>query len=282
MAEIREVRVPVRVLVRVTRPDAVAIAFARRVSSLSGLPAALVADGRHAVEYRGELPLILLTESACRGLGLYCPEDFAWRCGDYGYYLARERFPDTQHFWMIETDVYFPAGAERFFSFFAAQPQVDFLSAQLEPADRSWYWMANAAARNVQPFRCLFSVTRLSARAIDAALRQRRLPSRRMLRRQLWPNDEALVATTLVNAGFECRDFNDFGIQFYSPDTFSYQRPLDGERLPEAQGVCMMHPVVTGAAYGAKLVARQFRHRGLLERAWRKTLWQLNGRLRQW
>jgi hypothetical protein len=271
-----------RILVRATRPDAVASAFARRLSRLSGLPAALVADGRHATGYHDELPMISLTEGACRALGLYCPEDFAWRCGDYGYYLARERFPDAQHFWMIETDVYFSADAERFFAFFAPLSQVDFLAAQLRPADPSWYWMANAAARNVRPFRCLFPVTRLSARAIDATLRQRRLHSRRVLRRQLWPNDEALVATTLINNGFECRDFNDFGLRFYLADTFSHWKPLDGGRLPDPQGVCMMHPVATGAAYSAKLDSRRFRHRSFFERAWRKTVWNLNGRLRQW
>jgi hypothetical protein len=271
-----------RVLVRTTRPDAAASALVRRLSSLSGLPAVLVADGHHVAGYRDELPLISLTQQACSALGLYCPEDFAWRCGDYGYYLARERFPETQHFWMIETDVYFGQDAGRLFTFFASQLQVDFLCAQLKPAERSWFWIQTAAARNVQPFHCLFPVTRLSARAIDTTLRQRRLHSRSRLRRLLWPNDEALVATTLVNNGFECRDFNDFGSRFYSHDTFSYWQPLDGERLPDAQGVCMMHPVLSGPAYNAKLASRQLPPRGLFERAWRRSVALLNRRLQRW
>ncbi|HTV52415.1 MAG TPA: hypothetical protein VME21_14600 [Steroidobacteraceae bacterium] len=271
------------VLVRTTQPDAAACAFARRLSELSGLPAVLVADERHSADYSGELPLIRLTQQACAALGLYCPEDFAWRCGDYGYYLAHKRSPDTLHFWMIETDVHFGEDAGRLFGFFASQPQVDLLCAQLEPADRSWFWMDSAAARDIEPFRCLFPVTRLSARAIDAALRQRRLHSRRMLRRQLWPNDEALIATTLVNAGFECRDFNDFGTRFYAPETFSYWQPLDAERLPEAHGVCMMHPVLSGEAHRAKLASRREQpQRSWLEIGWRRNVARMNRRLRPW
>ena len=271
-----------RVLVRTTRPDAAARGFARRLSSLSGLPVVLVVDGNQVAEDCDEFPLIRLTERACGALGLYCPEDFAWRCGDYGYYLARDLFPATQHFWMVETDVHFGEDARRLFAFFDSQPHVDFLCAELQPADRNWFWVQSAAARDVQPFSCLFPVTRLSARAIDATLRQRRLHSRSPLRRQLWPNDEALVATTLANNGFECRDLNDFGIRFYSPGTFSYWHVLDGERLPDPQGVCMMHPVLYGSAYRAKVASRQFPPRNLSERAWRRTVALLNRRLQPW
>ena len=196
---------------------------------------------------------------ACSALGLHCPADFAWRCGDYGYYLARQRFPDAELFWLIESDVrFYGKDPEHFFRFFANRPDVDFLAGGLKPADQSWYWRNTARARDVAPFRCLFPVTRLSSEAIDAVFARRIEHGKHLSRRILWPNDEALVATTLMNGGFVSRDFNDFGSVFYSDETFYYGTPLNGDCVNlSAPTVQMAHPVLFGSEYSGKMRALQ-------------------------
>jgi hypothetical protein len=248
--------VDTRILVRTTRIAADELALARRLQQASAAPVALVADARSGAVDGTDPDVIALSSAACQALQLFCPPDFAWRCGDYGYYLARRRYPTTERFWLIETDVAIYGGeTEAFFAFFAERArEVDLLAAQLRPADHSWYWTQSARARDVKAFRCLFPITRLSARAIDAALARRVSQGRWPQRRWLWPNDEALVATTLMNGNFICRDFNDFGTPFYSDDSFFFGAPLQGERLRiDAPGPRLVHPVLFGDAYAEKL-----------------------------
>lgn len=263
-----------RLLIRTAQIDTAVLAFARELQAASTHPTALVVDSRAAPAAStptgsaagppgaaapgtgADSPTrICLSKEACAALGLHCPEDFAWKCGDYGYYLARRQFPEAERFWMLETDVRFYGGdAAEFFGFFDARKEIDFLAAHLRPAGHSWFWRKTARARDALPFRCLFPVTRLSSRAIDAALRRRVQHSRLQRRRRLWPNDEALVATTLLNGDFVCRDFNDFGRQFYREDTFYHGRPIDGDHFqPDCPDIQLVHPVLFGPTYAARV-----------------------------
>jgi hypothetical protein len=235
--------------------------LADELEAISGHPTTLIADASDGAVKSAARAVIGLSNATCSALGLHCPFDFAWRCGDYGYYLARRRHPDAQLFWMIETDVRF-CGADpaHFFRFFASKPEVDFLAGRLSPADAAWYWRNTARARDVAPYRCLFPVTRLSRRAIDAAFARRIEHGKRVSRRILWPNDEALVATTLMNGSFVSRDFNDFGSVFYSDESFHYGIPLNGDCLDSSSpGVQMAHPVLFGSEYRARMQALQQR-----------------------
>jgi len=252
-----------RLLIRTAQIDSSVLAFASELEAASGHPTALIVDARTAPP-GGAAPdagilesptLIRLSRDACASLGLHCPEDFAWKCGDYGYYLARRQFPDTKRFWMFETDVRLYGGdAGEFFGFFDARGEIDFLAANLRPAGHSWFWRRTARARDALPFRCLFPVTRLSSRAIDAAYRRRVRHGRLRRRRLLWPNDEALVATTLLNGDFVCRDFNDFGRQFYHEETFYHGSPINGDIFnPDRTYLQLTHPVLFGAYYTARV-----------------------------
>lgn len=276
--------VDTRILVRTSRVDPDALALARRLQQASGAPVTLVADARSGALDGADPDVIALSSSACQALGLFCPHDFAWRCGDYGYYLARRRYPTAQRFWMVETDVAIYGGDAAFFAFFAERASgVDLLAAQLRRAEHSWFWTQFARGRDVTAFRCLFPITRLSGRAIDAALARRIAQGRRPLRRWLWPNDEALIATTLMNGDFVCRDFNGFGTTFYSDDSFFFGAPLQGERLQiDTCGPRLVHPVLFGAAYAEK-VARLKQPEPALSWAECRRRWlaaKLNGRSR--
>lgn len=235
--------------------------LAERLETISGHAVSLVFDASHADAACEPRSVINLSPAACSDLGLYCPPEFAWQCGDYGYYLARRRFPEVKLFWMIETDVgFYGEDPGFFFRFFADQPEVDFIAGRLQPAGQSWFWRNTARGRDVSPFQCLFPVTRLSRRAIDAAFARRVEHGKRISRRLLWPNDEALVATTLVNGNFVTRDFNDFGPVFYTEATFYYGEPLNGDclQLPAAD-VHVVHPVLSGGEYAAKIQTLQQR-----------------------
>ncbi len=244
-----------RLLIRTTELDDRVLAFADELAAASGYAVAFVVDERKGpVPARGRETLGL-TRAGCRALGLFCPADFTWKCGDYGYYLARLRYPDASLFWLIEYDVRFVGpDLPSFFARFDALDDVDLLATDLRPSDNGWYWTDTVRGRGVTPYRCLFPVTRLSVRAVDAALAKRVEQSRRPLRRLLWPNDEAHVATALANGGFMCRDFNDFGRPLYTPETFSFHTPIDGDRLaPVDDTLRMHHPVLFGEAFQRKV-----------------------------
>ena len=244
-----------RLLVRTTVLDARVLAFADELAAASGHPVAFVVDERAGPVAAEGRQIVGLSDPACEALGLYCPHDYAWKCGDYALYLARRRFPDAERFWMIEYDVRFRGGdLAEFFGFFDAVDSVDFIAPHLAPAGPEWFWTATARSRDARPWRCLFPVTRWSARAVDAASRKRARHSRNPFRRLVWPNDEAFVATTLVNGGFECRDFNGFGRTVYSAQSFSFDTPIDGDAFaPAGDHLQMFHPVLYGEAYARKM-----------------------------
>lgn len=262
------------ILVRATRLGASTMAFADELAAASKRDVAFVLDGRHPVIAETARGKLLLTEAACRELGLYCPENFSWRCGDYGLYLARLRFPAQRHFWLLEHDIRLAGGpAADFFRYFDDRPETDLLACAYGKATPDWGWYPHARARDVTPYRSLFGVVRVSARSLDLLLSTRRAHSRRWMRRKRWPNDEAFVATTLSQGGFVCRDINGFGRAFYDPRTLSLTTPIRGETFsPRHDGVRIYHPVLFGDDF----------NRGNTTAAYMKTAPSRASRLRDW
>lgn len=229
-------------------------AFAEQVRNWSGEAVGFVVDERVApVTVPAWATKISLTRPACESMGLYCPEDFAWRCGDYGLYLARRAFPDVVRFWLIESDVRI-AGRRpaAFFEFFAARNE-DFLSGFVEPASANWYWHDSLLCSDRPPYKSFFPLCRINAQALDGLFRARKAQSRSWSRRHFWPNDEGFVATGVFGDGFSVADFNDFGPRFYDPDHYHFETPADGDALfaSDAEAV-LRHPVLFGDALAAK------------------------------
>ncbi len=218
---------------------------------------AVAVDETAGVVDVGEHRKISVTAAACRELGLHCPDDFAWRNGDYNLYLARKAFPAARYFWMVEPDVEHSfASFEQFVALFDRMPDIDLLTSHLLPADREWYWQRTIKDGPVSVHRCFFPLIRISSRAIDLCLKQRQKDRRSLYSRLFWPNDEALVATTVIRAGLKVADLNGAGAPVYTEDSFGYE-PLDGDdgwfrRTPNQ----VYHPVLYGDAYRARL-ARQ-------------------------
>jgi hypothetical protein len=217
---------------------------------------ALVDESVRPVEF-GATPKISLTAELAGELGLYDgAERLYWRCGDYGLYAARRALPQVERFWMIEPDVRLrlerPGG---FFDRFADTP-ADLLVSNLRPAEPSWDW-AKTMDDGAPVWRCLFPLVRVGARALDALLDARRAFAARFVAAgadsQFWPNDEVFTATTLMRAGFDCRDLNADG-EVYDPASFGYWWPLSDRQVAESgrEGFAY-HPVLNGDRYFQKL-----------------------------
>ena len=255
------------IVVRTDRVDAKLEAFAAELESLSGLPTLFLVDESLGEIDSGGRAKISLTPQACKSLGLYCPKDFAWRCGDYGFYLARTQYPEATNIWMIENDVRLAGTTPKALFEKFDSISVDLVTSYLHPAEREWPWRKALKACDARPFRCFFPVVRLSAQAVDLLLEKRRAHSGQWSRRWLWPNDEGFVATTLVNAGTSFMDLNDGEPKIYRPDQFSFAPALDGSLpIESAAPVALFHPVLEGDALLRKrkrLQVRAHRRRNL-------------------
>lgn len=245
------------ILLRTTQLGPETLAFGDALRAASGQPLAVLVDERTGSVGDCRFPKLSLNKKTYGGLGLHLPGDVGWRCGDYGFYLARRHYPQVEHFWMIEDDVRITGDTRLFFERFAARPEFDLLAARLRPAGLDWWWWAHLASSDAKPYRCFFPVVRLSGRAIDTLYAKRRRHSRLPSRIALWPNDEAFVATTIARSRLNAADLNALGRVFYDEETFSYENVLNGDNLPPSgPAPRLLHPVLFGDRYGMKIERR--------------------------
>jgi hypothetical protein len=271
------------ILLRTTSLSPQTAAFARRLTQESGQRVCCVVDERKGEVDTAEFDKIGLTRASCREVGLYCPMDFGWRCGDYGFYLARLRYPEEKFFWLIEYDVRLVGpDAGEFFRNFDGADHVDLIAGHLREAEKWWYWTHTMAARGEAVWRCLFPVVRLSARAIDLLLAQRRAYARKPLRLANWPNDESFVATTLFREGAACADLNDFGAKLYDDTTYTFHQPFDGDLVDDrATPLRIFHPILFGDDLRRKIARMAWIDKGesLPRKVKRRVINALNTRL---
>ena len=193
--------------------------LAARLEEVSGMKVIKLVDNRTGPRVTSTQDVIALNADTYKELGLFCPADVGWRCGDYGLYVAHRRFANVKHFWLLEDDLRIDGRASEFFSFFTARNEYDFLATNVRAAGRDWYWRTHATAPRINPYRCQFGIVRLSSRALDMLHKKRKLHSGQVTRRMLWPNDEAFVATTMLNSGLKCADINGFERTFYTGES---------------------------------------------------------------
>ena len=233
------------ILLRATVPDAASEHFAQHLEHASGCPVVYVLDERHGPVSECEREKIGLTGQLIKGLGLYRPTDFTWRCGDYCYYAARAKYPRAQRFWLIEHDVRICRAAP-FFEAVGTSTR-DFLAVDLKPAALGWFWFSYTRNRDTEAWRCLFPVTRLTVGAIDLLYKVRREHSRQWLRKAAWPNDESFVATTISGSSLSKADFNTVYENSWEPDSFRVGNATSGETLDlEGESSALLHPILWG------------------------------------
>ena len=256
----------IAVLIRTHFVDEALLAEAGRVAADGVFDVYALADETRAPLDFGPIPKLSLTPAVIAELGLYAAApNLLWRCGDYGLYAARRALPQYEAFWMMEPDVRVNADLPSdVLARFPGPEEVDFLAGRLRPAEADWDWIVTMDAAAGLVWRCLFALTRVSARAIDLLYEARRQASAAHLAEgrdpAVWPNDEAFVATTLARSSLSARDLNDFG-QVYEEAGFSFWFPLSQRELAASgRDGLIYHPVLTGNAYFLKLCRLAVRH----------------------
>src|SRR5689334_12996442 len=76
------------ILVRTRTLDEHTIEFGEQLKESSGSDVCFVVDERHKQAPSTDKQIISLNAETYRELGLFTPWDAAWRCGDYGIYMA--------------------------------------------------------------------------------------------------------------------------------------------------------------------------------------------------
>lgn len=238
-------------LLRTNRFSAKEEAFLSTLQVETGFSVAVVADETARPIDCGAFAKISVTRPGAAQLGLYCPRDFTWRCGDYGLYLARQAMPVVTHFWQIEPDVRCSFRSwHDLFRTFDAGSDVDLIGFDLRPSEPAHWWYPSMLQRTQEVYRCLFGLTRFSARAIDHCYAERRRDFYNVWARVMWPNDETFTATILRSAGMRVRDANTFGRVVYTRDSFGYSTVFRGEEFAEsAEPEMVYHPVLWGEDY---------------------------------
>lgn len=207
-------------------------------------------------------PVVPVTEALVAGLGLPLTDDWGWRCGDYFQIAVARACPDFDHYWMVEPDVWFnfPDPA-RFFDHCAAS-DADFLAADLGRRGEVWVHHRAASAVFDEVWGCLYPLTRLSRRAIEAVLADRLALGRTWnatpaaVRGKL-ANDESFVASCLQKRGLQIRSLQKVAPQFLAAG----QRALTTDRVilwdrVGQEGPHVLHPVVPREVFFDKMKAR--------------------------
>ncbi len=231
-------------------------AFLHQLQQDTGFQIAVAADETNGPVDCGAIRKISVTRATIESLGLYCPADFGWRCGDYALYLARQALPSVSHFWIIEPDVRAAtADYGGIFSAFDGVPQVDLITPDLKPSGVDHFWHPTMRQRTRNVYQCCFALSRFSARALDLCRAERQRDRTNPWARLMWPNDESFTASVIIAAGLEARDLNSFGRTLYTPETFGFFTVRRGETFDAtAEPGLIYHPVLWGQDYERKVV----------------------------
>ncbi len=233
-------------IVRTHKSSEAAVLTFDRYKIASGLDVTFVSDERrHDVDLDGRRKIVMNRDSIA-ALGLYAHPQCGWRCGDYAYYTARQAEPDYDYYWLIEPDVLL--NMKDLAGFFAKweEDRSDLVLIKLGPQASGWAWYGTVADKFDTVYGCVYSVSRMSAHAIDTLLAERQRASVGMTddMADTWPNDEAFTATTAMALGLNARDFNSADKTFYTNESFRNGAVFDRQVI-EGNGPddLIYHPV---------------------------------------
>jgi hypothetical protein len=242
------------ILYRTHKFDPEVRAFCEHLSAQSGREVVCLVDETRRVVDVSPFRKVSITPAALRAHKLLVQSDSAWRCGDYGLYLARSAYPDVERFWLVEYDVRIKVNESlaEFFDRFSPSG-ADLIAPFLKARDNTWWWHASMQAGTEAVCGCLFPLLRVSSALLDVALEARRRQARSLIYRLFWPNDESFLATIAVRRGFAAEDLNQSGA-CYTDTTFSFEQPWSGPELAEIDADGMIyHPVLYGDDLSRKL-----------------------------
>ncbi|MBW0159168.1 component of SufBCD complex [Sedimentimonas flavescens] len=117
------------------------------------------------------LPVVDINDAWVEQNGLRVLPDWGWRCGDYCLYALRQAYPDAEHFWLIEPDVFFKGDVGAFFDRFADRDE-DCLGVSVEPLPGEHIFSRFYKDLNLQ--RAIFALVRFSSDLVDWLFEERR------------------------------------------------------------------------------------------------------------
>ncbi|WP_127363755.1 hypothetical protein [Brevibacterium linens] len=231
----------------------------------------IVADETSDKQYswNSDYNVIAMNESFMDRNYLFSPgADVGWRCGDYCY-LAVSEAVDFDFIWLIEPDV----AANFKFDFLLSgvgDNDADLIGSSLRLRSSTWPWFKSMAELgHAEVHSVFFPLTRVS-RELVGMIRDQRVEMSMSFRsgnQGLYPNDEAVTATTAIEGGFSTLNLQDvfsdmfshfrWGVKWLYPDVFeNFDQPK------------MVHPAVDGSDYARylrKLISESSSNRGLLD-----------------
>lgn len=187
-----------------------------------------------------------------------------WLAGDYFYYAFREKI-DSEYYWLIEPDVAFTfEHLGDFFGLFESYDE-DALLSNFGPRGVEEYWGKPPATLiwDNKAYGCSFPLVRLSGAAIDICKAERQKLSKLYMENNAFsffnnpigihfPNDESLVATTLMREGFKVKSINDI-----FPEAFDYFNYHQWFSIPQKDFMqplnSIIHPVRPISMFSEKL-----------------------------
>ena len=186
--------------------------------------------------------------------GLRAVKDWGWRCGDYFHYRARAAFPEYDHYWMIEPDVFFAGPLERFFAEAAALPQ-DVLGVQLSPVKVLQRFGRGMPAMPL--YRSIFALTRFSATALDWLFALRKDYSGQRVAQRFFANDEIFCFShAMASPDLTCESLFAALPQWVDPKTLATDPDVLLELLEGRHRPGVFHPVRGRASFLQSVAAR--------------------------
>jgi hypothetical protein len=186
----------------------------------------------------GEFSKVSLTAALFQELGLAGVDSRTlYFRGDYIFYAVAHCFPQVGHVWVFEYDVLLNFSDQQLpFVYLDERDNSDLLGVYVREAEADWFWKRSMEVAYRQVYRCFFPVVRLSRRAIDHLLARRLAhcssEASRNIDHHTSPNDEAFVATTLINDGFTYSNISDIA-PFYDETTFGFNLLFNYNTMPD-------------------------------------------------
>ncbi|MGB0853911.1 MAG: component of SufBCD complex [Pikeienuella sp.] len=191
------------------------------------------------------LPCADINRRWVRRHGLARPIDWGWRCGDYFYFRLREAYPDYDHYWLIEPDVFFRGDVGAFFGAFDNHAH-DMLTYRLVKLSRSQSRFARRMPME-EIRRAIFALTRFSGRALDFLLAERQAFSLSGEFNRFYPNDEIFsMSHVCAHPEFSQGDMEAIAPEWFETSYFDTAPDILADSLREedaAPTVGVFHPV---------------------------------------
>jgi hypothetical protein len=200
------------------------------------------------------IPVVDLTDDWLRSEGLRALRDYGWRCGDYFLYALRQARPDYDHYWLIEPDVFFAGDAAGFFSR-AGAIEADLAGVRLEllPSNHRF-------AREMEgllPWKAVFALTRMSARAADKLMALRQIYCARAIVQRYFANDETFCySNVMADPDLMVVDLRVAVPEWFAGDKFHADPDMLFDLVSNELGPEIFHPVRIRAQFARAVVGR--------------------------